>query len=119
MCCSMIRCDCDTDCSARDRHSFAVARQRAAVKWSDSIGDMEAIPPCPLVSAGDVSVFALALFSKTDVRPLVDLRQPIFRYADQPAHRTKASYPLGDWAYHYARRPKGEQTHLGRRPPGQ
>jgi hypothetical protein len=54
---------------------------------------MEAIPPCPLVSAEDASVFALALFSKTEARPLVDLRQPIFRYADQPAHRTKASDP--------------------------
>jgi hypothetical protein len=70
-----------------------LARQRAAVKCSDSIGDMEAIPLCPFVSAEDASVFALALFSKTEIRPLADLRQPIFRYADQPAHRTKASDP--------------------------
>jgi len=38
---------------------------------------MEAIPLCPFVSAEDASVFALALFSKTEARPLVDLRQPI------------------------------------------
>src|SRR5262249_33241880 len=42
MCSSMIHCERDTVCCARYRHSFALARQRSAVKWPDlSVGDIK------------------------------------------------------------------------------
>src|SRR5262249_30926236 len=48
MCSSMIHCERDTVCCARYRHSFALARQRSAVKW-------------PHLSVGEINLFYFPL----------------------------------------------------------